>query len=228
MREQIIRMTQSSMKPSESPIPLSKSYVLVATMVYDIFSTYSIQTFPIPADIKQLNIPIENVVFRILSNWGNNKFTCLYRVRVHGIKTIGEGFRTFLSSAGTSEYKNRIICEWIDSLSQIQDVLRNTELRLYSSSLLFAYESDIDALKKKIDKDSLENNDRQGHDNNSTDDSIGDDSSHFENGLSTISICRLIDFAHAHWVAGQGPDENVLHGITSLKTLLMDISNEYH
>ncbi|KAG4302286.1 hypothetical protein PCANB_001568 [Pneumocystis canis] len=144
-------------------------------------------------------------------------------------ETVSEGFRIFLSPVETVEYKNRVVCEWIDSLSQIQDVLRKTELRLYSSSLLFAYESDMDVLKKKIDKDNEENSDREGgRDNNSTDDSNGDDSSHIENGLSTISICRLIDFAHAHWVAGQGPDENVLHGITSLKTLLMEISNEYH
>ncbi|KTW30834.1 hypothetical protein T552_00546 [Pneumocystis carinii B80] len=73
---------------SQNSIPPSNSYFLITTMTYNIFSTYSIQTFPIPNIIQQLNIPVKNVVFRILSNWGNDKFTCLYRIRVHGTKLI--------------------------------------------------------------------------------------------------------------------------------------------
>ncbi|KAG4302289.1 hypothetical protein PCANB_001569 [Pneumocystis canis] len=84
IREKVIHINQSNIKQSESIIPLPKSYIFVTTIFYNIFSTYSIQTFPVPIGIKQLNIPVENVVFRIISNWGNNKFTCLYRVRVHG------------------------------------------------------------------------------------------------------------------------------------------------
>ncbi|KAG4304062.1 hypothetical protein PORY_002585 [Pneumocystis oryctolagi] len=90
MREQMIQQSLLSIKNSENTVPPSKFYVLAATMTYNIFSTYPIQTFPIPDAIKQLNIPIENVVFRIISNWGNNKFTCLYRVRVHGIDLLHE------------------------------------------------------------------------------------------------------------------------------------------
>ncbi|KTW27154.1 uncharacterized protein T551_03148 [Pneumocystis jirovecii RU7] len=84
MREKMIQQSLSSIKQSENIIPPSKFYVLAATMTYNVFSTYPIQTFPIPVGIRQLNIPIENVIFRIINNWGNNKFTCLYRVRVHG------------------------------------------------------------------------------------------------------------------------------------------------
>ncbi|KAF9906153.1 hypothetical protein BX616_000811, partial [Lobosporangium transversale] len=42
----------------------------------------AIQTFPIP--LSKQNVPAFGVVIRIKSNWGNPRFTCLYRVRVHG------------------------------------------------------------------------------------------------------------------------------------------------
>ncbi|QSL64252.1 hypothetical protein MERGE_000408 [Pneumocystis wakefieldiae] len=83
LQELVIQHTSSQPLNSNPP---SKSYFLIATVTYDIFSTYSIQTFPIPAVIQQLNIPVQNVLFRILNNWGNDKFTCLYRIRVHGSK----------------------------------------------------------------------------------------------------------------------------------------------
>ncbi|KAF9188870.1 hypothetical protein BGZ51_006358 [Haplosporangium sp. Z 767] len=44
------------------------------------------QTFPIPL-IKH-NAPSSGVVVRVTSNWGHPKFTCLYRVRVHGYEPI--------------------------------------------------------------------------------------------------------------------------------------------
>lgn len=34
------------------------------------------------------------------------------------------------------------------------------------------------------------------------------------------TVLKLIDFAHAHWTPGQGPDENVLHGIRNVIKML--------
>ncbi|KAG0263185.1 hypothetical protein BG011_009188 [Mortierella polycephala] len=44
------------------------------------------QTFPIP--VLKHNVPSSGVVVRVASNWGHPKFTCLYRVRVHGYEPI--------------------------------------------------------------------------------------------------------------------------------------------
>ncbi|KAG4304024.1 hypothetical protein PORY_002547 [Pneumocystis oryctolagi] len=141
--------------------------------------------------------------------------------------TVGTGLRTFFSGVETFEQRNRIVCEWIDSLSQIQDVLCKTEVRLYSSSLFFVYESDPVSLARRMGKDSAECVVQDSSHGACTDDSTSDNSNHIDNVLSTVSVCRLIDFAHAHWVVGQGSDENVIHGVTSLKTILKEISNEY-
>jgi len=37
---------------------------------------------------------------------------------------------------------------------------------------------------------------------------------------------RLIDFAHASWTPGQGPDENVLMGVRSLLRIMEDLGKE--
>lgn len=35
---------------------------------------------------------------------------------------------------------------------------------------------------------------------------------------------KLIDFAHAKWTPGQGPDENILLGVRSLITIFKELS----
>ncbi|ELQ32692.1 inositol polyphosphate multikinase [Pyricularia oryzae Y34] len=42
--------------------------------------------------------------------------------------------------------------------------------------------------------------------------------------LEPVLQLRLIDFAHAAWVPGQGPDENVLKGVRSLITIFDEMS----
>ena len=50
--------------------------------------------------------------------------------------------------------------------------------------------------------------------------SIVDDRADGEIPLPRIQALKLIDFAHAAWTPGQGPDENLLHGIRNvIKTL---------
>ncbi|WVF72202.1 hypothetical protein IAT40_007014 [Kwoniella sp. CBS 6097] len=58
-------------------------YLPLGTVIYDPSSISHIQTFPVPADIQELDIKVGVVVFKVESNWGGS-LTCLYRVRVHG------------------------------------------------------------------------------------------------------------------------------------------------
>jgi hypothetical protein len=63
-----------------------REYVLFGRGEYDVDAEdgRTIQTVPVPAAIRRLNIPVEQVLFVVGSNWGNQEYTCLYRVRVHG------------------------------------------------------------------------------------------------------------------------------------------------
>jgi len=56
----------------------------VASFTYDITTSYPVQTFELPIDLQKLGVNVEEVSFRILSNWGNPEYTSLYRIRVHG------------------------------------------------------------------------------------------------------------------------------------------------
>ncbi|EMR11282.1 hypothetical protein PNEG_00310 [Pneumocystis murina B123] len=143
--------------------------------------------------------------------------------------TISEGLNKFLSAVEAKEQRLRIVSEWINSLTQIQEVLSKVEVRMYSSSLLFIYEGDPEVLMQRIKqldvaKQNIEELDIETQSSNNSTDSINSEKNC---NIPHISVCRLIDFAHAHWVVGQGSDENVLHGIASLKTILMKISSEY-
>jgi 1D-myo-inositol-tetrakisphosphate 5-kinase/inositol-polyphosphate multikinase len=54
--------------------------------------------------------------------------------------------------------------------------------------------------------------------------SVGSDESDELSSFPRIYSLKLIDFAHAAWVPGQGPDENVLLGVRSLRKLFQDMS----
>jgi DNA repair exonuclease SbcCD ATPase subunit len=81
----------------DEPMNLPRGYVLLVRGLYDVNHDEgrTIQTAPVPAAIRRLNIPIEQVVFTVASNWGNKDYTCLYRIRVHGEAAIEDGDRSF-------------------------------------------------------------------------------------------------------------------------------------
>lgn len=82
-----------------SPIPFSQAtagnhvlreapaagFVHIMDVVYNVFNgEQAVQTFAVPTAFRKLNVSVNQVVYRIKSNWGNNDFTCLYRVRAIG------------------------------------------------------------------------------------------------------------------------------------------------
>ena len=84
-REQILTIT-TGLYGDVVPANLPRGYVLFVRGEYDVDNEEgkTIQTVPVPAAIRRLNVPVEQVVFTVGSNWGNEEYTCLYRVRVHG------------------------------------------------------------------------------------------------------------------------------------------------
>jgi SUN domain-containing protein 1/2 len=67
-----------------STLPKDPEYIRLANFTYDVGSTRSVQTFPVDEGIRSLGVDFGIVVLRVLSNWGQGDFTCLYRFRVHG------------------------------------------------------------------------------------------------------------------------------------------------
>lgn len=70
-------------------LPKSPLYIRIASFSYNIHAPNNVQTFPVFQDVQDLEVDFGIVVLRIKSNWGQEEFTCLYRMRVHG-KRMGE------------------------------------------------------------------------------------------------------------------------------------------
>ncbi|KAI7874506.1 hypothetical protein K492DRAFT_137782 [Lichtheimia hyalospora FSU 10163] len=63
------------------PSMTDRSILYLGRFTYDTTKGHAVQTFEI--NVGSIP-PINAVVFRFLSNWGQNDYTCIYRVRVHG------------------------------------------------------------------------------------------------------------------------------------------------
>ena len=140
--------------------------------------------------------------------------------------TVHEGFEHYfvVEHAGiTKVFAEEIIARFIEDLRGLQTAVEKEECRIYSSSLLFVYEGDGKALQEAFrtenqtiarirDRGSLPEQDRESSDSDDEGPS-----------LPQIQTLKLIDFAHARWMPGQGPDENLLNGLSSVIKALQDL-----
>lgn len=152
-----------------------------------------------------------------------------FSVKSHNVH---EAFRRFLfaDAAGIDDDLARAVAAaFLVDLRRVRMVLEQEESRMYSSSLLFVFEGDGDALRAAIEqtnaiaeaiaakKGSSDSWDSPaGRSTHRVDSGIGLSDNEEGPCLPKIYTLKLIDFAHAQWTPGQGPDENVLKGVRSL------------
>lgn len=173
---------------------------------------------------------------------------------------VVEAFRKFIYNqiAGIDEDIARAVASaFLRDLKHVRDVLEKEETRMYSSSLLFIFEGDGEALRAAVEennaiaaatvkdkaKSSLGRTTSRvdsgidmgedgeliipggvgglSDDEEEEEEEEGDDD---EVNLPKIFTLKLIDFAHADWVPGQGPDENLLLGVRSLVDIFEELS----
>ncbi|KAG2104637.1 hypothetical protein BD769DRAFT_1367058 [Suillus cothurnatus] len=60
------------------------TFLEIISFEYDIFNQTHIQTFAVPREITSLQVDFDVIIVEVLSNWGSEVATCLYRVRIHG------------------------------------------------------------------------------------------------------------------------------------------------
>lgn len=167
---------------------------------------------------------------------------------------IVDAMRQFIFNrhAGIDEDLGRAIAgAFLDDLKHVEEVLASEESRMYSASLLFVFEGDGDALRAAVEDASasattsqrgkLEKGDGFGPSTLRVDSGIDVDehgdmivpagaedldlSDDDEINLPRIYSLKLIDFAHAEWVPGQGPDENNLQGVRSLIKIFTELAD---
>ncbi len=122
--------------------------------------------------------------------------------------------------------------------------LTSEESRMYSASLLFVFEGDGEALRAAVEETSASATMSQSGSKPEKGGGLGPSTLRVDSGIDVdehgelivpaaaedldelsddeemnlprIYSLKLIDFAHATWVPGQGPDENNLQGVRSL------------
>ncbi|KAK7981369.1 hypothetical protein PG988_003607 [Apiospora saccharicola] len=150
----------------------------------------------------------------------------------------------FNEPAGIDEELGKLVAGiFAADLDKVEKVLRKHESRMYSASLLFVFEGDGPTLRAGIDEmlrssqasvnggirvDSGIGMDEVGSntvyvtlDEADGGESGGDESDDSEeySSFPHVYSLKLIDFAHAKFVPGEGPDENILMGVKSLREL---------
>ncbi|EFE39270.1 arginine metabolism regulation protein iii [Trichophyton verrucosum HKI 0517] len=144
---------------------------------------------------------------------------------------VHQGFKTFLASAkaGTVD-RSAFIAERIATeLRAMQSVLESEESRMYSASVLIVYEGDPETFEKALEVEREQANKPEdlstrttGHGGDTDEEAEEEDED--EEELPKVHDIRLIDFAHARWTPGQGPDENLLRGLRNVAKIMEDLS----
>ena len=130
------------------------------------------------------------------------------------IDTIIEYFTSEISQEQVKLVAGRLL----KRLTEIREMLEEQESRMYSASLLFCYEGSKTALEEALKElDAAKNSEEEDEEEEEEDDD-GDDKK-----LKKVEDLKLIDFAHASWTPGQGPDKNALQGVRSMEKLLAQI-----
>jgi inositol-polyphosphate multikinase len=142
---------------------------------------------------------------------------------------VQEAFAEFFGGEKTLKQPNRATCvvkRLRRDLKGLISLLENEESRMYSASILVVYEGDEEAIEAALEEE------RRRAENPVMD--PGDDNEHDEESeeedaaiKSKVHELRLIDFAHARWTPGQGPDENALQGLRGVLTILEQFVAEH-
>jgi len=136
------------------------------------------------------------------------------RVLTH--ENVIESFKEYLASEITAEDAKLLAGRFLRKVKDIEKVLASQESRMYSASLLFVYEGG----KKELDQALKDEAAREPK----TEDDENDDDDEEDEKVKMVEELKLIDFAHAYWTPGKGPDENILQGIRSVESLLAAIA----
>ncbi|CAM1503279.1 Fc.00g080550.m01.CDS01 [Cosmosporella sp. VM-42] len=159
------------------------------------------------------------------------------RVTVTEDNVVDE-FRKFIfnKAAGIDEDLGKAVCAaFVRDLQRVEDILSRHESRMYSASLLFVFEGDGQALRNAIEENNALVDAEAGigqaaRTTKRVDSGIAldedeevDDDSDLESSLPQIYSLKLIDFAHAEWTPGKGPDENSLTGVRSLTRIFEEM-----
>ncbi|RPB25724.1 SAICAR synthase-like protein [Terfezia boudieri ATCC MYA-4762] len=142
-----------------------------------------------------------------------------YYGRAFTAGNVIDAFKEYFTSEISSEQVKLVVSRLLRKVSEIREVVEGQESRMYSASLLFCYEGNKDAFEvalkeedRRKEREAKEQLDEDGEEDEE------------EEEIKKVEDVKLIDFAHASWTPGQGPDKNALHGLKNMERFLENLS----
>jgi 1D-myo-inositol-tetrakisphosphate 5-kinase/inositol-polyphosphate multikinase len=146
---------------------------------------------------------------------------------------VKDAFSTFLCLDQKTEdldIVKDVISNIEEAVGSIEEIIAKQESRMYSASLLFVYEGDSQARKEALDSavaHTAQNRESDGRRKEGEEiDEDEEDEDEDEPAEPKLFDIKMIDFAHAEWTPGQGPDENMLEGIRNVRKVLRVLTKE--
>lgn len=139
--------------------------------------------------------------------------------RVFTADNVIDAFKEYFASGLEPEQVRIVVGRLLAKVGEIREMLEGQESRMYSASLLFVFEGDGKAFQQALED---EKNRKPEPDDDDDEDEDGEDDEDEE--VKKVEALKLIDFAHADWTPGQGPDENALQGVRSVEKLLAQLA----
>lgn len=128
--------------------------------------------------------------------------------RKFSAENIDDGFDAFFPQDTDAEKARarELLAYFLGEVKDIQEAFEAKESRMYSASILLVYEGDVDEYEntKKVLRSARPEEDEEDEDES----------------VPKLAAVKMIDFAHASFVPGEGPDENALQGMRSTATIL--------
>jgi len=128
--------------------------------------------------------------------------------RKFSAEDIDDGFNAFFPQGSDAEKARarEVLAFFLGEVKDIQEAFEAKESRMYSASILLVYEGDVEEYEntKKVLRSARPDEEEE------------DD----EETVPKLAAVKMIDFAHASFVPGKGPDENALKGVRSTTTIL--------
>ncbi|KAJ1835920.1 hypothetical protein LPJ63_000715 [Coemansia sp. RSA 2711] len=133
-------------------------------------------------------------------------------------ETIVDAIAHYFSAAAESVsagYRDYLVWQFITEATEYLEEIEQAEVRMYSSSLLLVYDANKAKYERLFPVDGDGNRKTRGF----ADRDCGSDDGEDVTDISLLDM-KAIDFAHSHWVPGQGPDELYIAGIRKLIEIL--------
>ena len=148
--------------------------------------------------------------YKVFDKWYGRDFTA---------DTVMVAIKEYFTSELTTEQVKFVAGRFLEKVTDVRKVLEGKESRMYSASLLFSYEGDKAAMEEALKLD-VEKAKKAAVADDEEEDEEEDEEDEVPKKVEDV---KMIDFAHATWTLGLGPDENLLHGVRNVEKLLGEL-----